>query len=104
MNVLLSDGRQVPVSLAPWAREMRDCLIRLQAQPKLVDVGDLRKLLAYRPNHYLGGDWEGVIERAALWIDRAERALPAMHPAALVLAQAGEPLAVSEHGPVGCAA
>lgn len=104
MMAMLSDGRHVPVQLGPWAREMRDVLIRLQAGPKFADVGDLRKLMAFRPLHYMGRDWDAAIEQAAIWLDRAERALPAMPVHALRAAQTSDPLAVSETGPVGCPA
>ncbi|MBU6167085.1 MAG: hypothetical protein KGQ52_13305 [Alphaproteobacteria bacterium] len=104
MMMLLSDGRPVPVSLQSWTLEMRDCLIRLQVQPRLADVGDLRKLLACRPVHYLGSTWEVVIEQAGRWIDQAERGLSPLPFAALALAQSAAPLVADDHGPVGCPA
>ena len=71
----LSDGRPVPVTPAAWASEMRRLLLVLGVQPGFADVGDLRKLLAFQPNTYLGQGWLQLAGAARDWLAAQERKL-----------------------------
>jgi hypothetical protein len=74
--MMLSDGRPVPVTPAAWASEMRRMMLVLGARPGFADVADLRKLLAFRPDHYLGLGWETLVGRGRDWLVVQEKALP----------------------------
>jgi hypothetical protein len=89
MNVLLSDGTQVPVTVPGWARAMRSALAALAAKPTLCDVGDLRKLLQWRPVHYLGRDWEQLVADCFGYLGSIELSL---EPLAHGGQAAGDPL------------
>ena len=82
MNVLLSDGTQVPVTVLGWARAMRATMLALAVNPTLADVGDLGKLLQWRPMHYLGSDWEQLVADARAWLDAVQAELPPLFTAA----------------------
>lgn len=81
----LSDGRPVPTTPAAWASEMRRLLLVLGARPGFADVADLRKLLAWRPDHYLGLGWEMLVGAGRDWLTAHEKLLqPLALPADLM--------------------
>jgi hypothetical protein len=76
MAAMLSDGSPVPVTTEGWADAMRQAILALHRGGGISDVGDLRKLLAARPLHYLGRDWEDVIGDARAFVARVDQMVP----------------------------
>ena len=94
--MMLSDGRPVPVTPAAWASEMRRLLLVLGVRPGFADVADLRKLLAWRPDHYLGLGWETLVGKGRDWLLEHEKRLqPMVLPADLMGVLADTPALVA---------